>query len=100
MWMTKRTYRLGEVAEKIGLPAGTIHNWQARGLIDNREAGKWTRFSYSEVQKLYLVAGLLRAGLTLRAAFELAPEILRNHADNPPGLYSLTMEFVTRRVRE
>jgi Ca-activated chloride channel family protein len=77
-----RTYSLGELAERCGVPPRTIRFYIARGLIPGpRKAGRGAVYASEHVNRIEAIRAQQAAGLTLSAiraradapSFELAP---------------------------
>ncbi|HEY8525379.1 MAG TPA: TetR family transcriptional regulator [Acidimicrobiales bacterium] len=72
-------YTLGELVEKTGVPATTIHHYRNRGLLPPPERVGSQRFRYTDrhVQAVRLVRLLReRRGLPLEAIRDVLPELL------------------------
>ena len=65
--MSQRSYFIGEVADKLGLPASTIRYYDSKGMLPEvaRSEGGVRRFSDADVDWLRMIEHLKMSGMTI-----------------------------------
>jgi MerR family copper efflux transcriptional regulator len=85
-----RTWSVGEVAERFGLPTNVLRHWESVGLLDpDRDGGGRRRYAIGDIARVATIQRNKDAGMTLDQIAVLldagAPErhaVLRGHLDD------------------
>lgn len=77
--VVERLYTASEVLAVTGVSYPMLDHWCRAGYLDNDTAhghGSRRAFTSAELDTMYVVAGLISAGLTVAAAFPIARRIV------------------------
>ena len=76
--LVERTYTASEVLAVTGVSYRMLDHYCRAGYLDHGQPGSGIRrlFTSAEVDTVYVVAGLIRVGFTVAAAFPIARQIV------------------------